>query len=87
MTRVRTNKLVRSCVSKNALTFVFHSLALALAMIVGLTMALISGFGTPAFGYWIGLFGVGLGGFIPQPKLKSDSEQPRVTDVATQRTP
>ena len=56
-------------------------------MIVGLTMALISGFGTPAFGYWIGLFGVGLGGFIPQPKLKSDSEQPRVTDVATQRTP
>ena len=70
VTRVRTNTLIGGRCSKNCIGFFAHAVALAIMLIVGLTMAIISGFGSVAFGYWSSLFTFAVGGFLPNPKIK-----------------
>ncbi len=70
VTRVRTHTLIGGRCSKNCLAFFFHTIALAVLLIVGLVMAIISGFGSVAFGYWSSLFTFAVGGFLPNPKIK-----------------
>lgn len=80
VTHVRTHTLIRSCLNRAVVTYLCHVFALAAACVLGITMALLAGFDTPAFGYWMSLFSLGLGGFLPQPKMKDKNEQ-RVTAV------
>lgn len=70
VTRVRTNTLIGGRCSKNCIGFFAHAVALAVMLIVGLTMAIISGFGSASFGYWSSLFTFAVGGFLPNPKIK-----------------
>jgi len=70
VTRVRTHRLIGGRCSKNCLAFFFHTIALSILLVVGLVMAIISGFGSVPFGYWSSLFTFAVGGFLPNPKIK-----------------
>ena len=80
VTRVRANTLTSAWISRATVTYICHVLALAVCIVLGITMALVSGFNTVAFGYWMNLFSLGVGGFLPQPKIK-DKDEKRITNV------
>ena len=69
---VRAHSLHRLCCGRKSLTFLAHVFALAVAMITGLVMMVVSGTTSPDFGLWSAIFSIGLGGFLPQPKQKRD---------------
>lgn len=80
VTRVRAHTLKSAWIGRATVTYVCHVLALLICIVLGITMALVSGFNTVAFGYWMNLFSLGVGGFLPQPKIK-DKDEKRITNV------
>jgi hypothetical protein len=66
---VRAHRVIRVC-GRQTWAFWTHSLALAIALVTGLVMMILSSFDNQNFGLWSGIFALGLGGFIPNPKLK-----------------
>jgi hypothetical protein len=79
---IRGGRISRSCV-----TFVFHCVALALVGTVGLVMAIIAGWGSESFNFWISLFTLAVGGFLPNPKLDDAPLPPRAEVVVPQSAP
>ena len=67
--RVRTRDLKLRWMTKPCLTFCLHSLVLTITIVVGLVMMILMGFSDPSFQIWYGLFTLGIGGFLPGPKL------------------
>jgi hypothetical protein len=57
------------------LSFVLHCAALLTIGLVGLTMAIISGWGTSSFNFWISMFTLAIGGFLPNPKIESSPSE------------
>jgi hypothetical protein len=55
------------------LSFCLHSTVLAMTVITGLVMMILVGFNDPGFQVWYGLFTLGIGGFLPGPKLSKGS--------------
>ena len=49
-----------------------HSFVLFIAMVVGLVMMIMRDQNSAEFGLWSGIFSLGIGGFIPNPKLGGD---------------
>lgn len=80
VTRVRAHTLQSAWIGRPTVTYMCHVLALLICIVLGITMALISGFNTVGFGYWMNLFSLGVGGFLPQPKVK-DKDEKRITNV------
>ncbi len=74
VTRLRTNKLHRSAVTRSCVSYLVHVVILAATAATGLTMAIISGYGSPAFAFWCSFFSFAIGAFIPSPKLKRDTD-------------
>lgn len=72
---VRANSIRSLCCGRSCLTFVFHSAALILLIVVGLVMMILRGSDSPEFGLWSGMLSMGVGGFLPAPKIKSESSQ------------
>ncbi len=70
VTTVRANTVRQLCCSKECVSFSMHCVALLIALIVGLVMMVIRGSGSPEFGLWTAIFSFGVGGFLPNPKLK-----------------
>lgn len=71
---VRARSIQRIMCGRSCLTFAFHSSALLLLIVVGLVMMILRGSASPDFGLWSGMLSLGVGGFLPQPKLKADTE-------------
>lgn len=71
---VRANSLHRSCADKQLLTFLFHCAALVTAVVVGLVMMILRTASSSEFGLWSGIFALGIGGFLPEPSLKSGAQ-------------
>lgn len=70
MTTFRANTITRLCCTKECVGFSMHCVALLIATIVGLVMMVIRSSGSPEFGLWTAIFSFGVGGFLPNPKLK-----------------
>lgn len=69
---VRAQHLVRPRCGRQSLAFWAHTLALMMAAISGLVMMIVRGTSSVEFGFWSGIFSFGVGGFLPNPKLKND---------------
>jgi len=67
--QVRAHKLINRYVTKPCLAFCIHTIALAACMILGIVMMMLTPYSSPEFTWWASLFNLGLGGFLPQPKL------------------
>lgn len=69
---VRAHEIVHmTWCGKQTLVFWAHTLALMMAMVSGLTMMILHGTSSPDFAFWSAMFSLGIGGFLPQPKLKN----------------
>lgn len=69
MHSVRADSLRVQCCNRECSTFIMHSLALLIAILTGLAMMIVRGSGSPEFGLWTGIFSLGIGGFLPNPKI------------------
>jgi hypothetical protein len=56
MTQLRTDRIVGGKCSRSCIGFVTHTVVLALAAIVGLVMAILSGYGSDGFAVWLSIF-------------------------------
>ena len=74
VTMVRANNIRGGRVTRGCLSFVLHCAALLIVGVVGLVMAIISGWGTSSFNFWISLFTLSVGGFLPNPKIENTPE-------------
>lgn len=72
VTVVRARTLRQFCCQRNCLTFAFHSSALILLIVAGLAMMILRGSNSPEFGLWSGMLSLGVGGFLPEPKINRD---------------
>jgi hypothetical protein len=54
-------------------------------MTAGLVMMIVTGLSSPTFSVWSSLFAIGLGGFLPEPKVKKDDDTTGVTRAAYER--
>lgn len=68
---VRTHHVRGGVCTRGCMAYTVHVFVLTATAIVGMTMAIISGHGTPEFGYWISLFTLAVGGFLPNPRVKN----------------
>ena len=81
---VKAHSVQKLRLTRSLLTFMLHSVVLLLVAIAGLTMAIIRGYGTPEFSFWISMFTLAVGGFIPEPKVKKeDGSRANVVSLAT----
>lgn len=71
MKTVRTHQVIRSCGTRQCWTFALHCTVLLIATIAGLVMMITRGVSAADFGLWSSVFSLGVGGFLPQPKMKS----------------
>lgn len=76
---VRAQRVRVICFSKSCVTFSMHATALFVATILGLVMMILNQGDTAAFALWSGLFGFGIGGFTPNPRIKSEGGRNVVT--------
>lgn len=69
---VRADRIWRLCWTKTCIQFSAHCLALLTAVILGLVMMVLNQGNSMLFGVWSGIFSLGIGGFLPNPRIKSD---------------
>ena len=77
---VRAQHVRRVMCGRKSLTFFAHMLALMLALITGLVMMIVIGYGNSGFSVWSSIFALGVGGFLPNPKLKTETVLPAVIE-------
>ena len=72
--KIRADRIIRTRFTRPILNFLVHTLALFVAMVFAMVMMIVVGFNGDGFPFYSGLFGTALGGFIPNPSIKSDEK-------------
>jgi hypothetical protein len=66
----RAQRFVDRCFTKECVQFWVHCGVLLAVLVFSACMMVVVGYGTIAFSYYSGLFGLAVGGFMPAPKMK-----------------
>ena len=78
---MRSDDVRGGCFTRSCVNFTTHVAILVIAAVVGLVMAIVTGFGSTAFTFWISLFTFAIGGFVPNPTLRQDDDDVKPSDV------
>jgi hypothetical protein len=71
---VRANSVRRVCATRQCLNFCIHCVVLFIVMMLGLTMMIARGMSSPDFPVWSSIFTLGVGAFLPEPKISKDDD-------------